>query len=754
MATKRATKRSSATAAASSSSSPGAVAPMKKFSHLWKPPDSTTWRGIYRWEDEEHAEWKAALAEFAYKVPSFASKAEAIAFIKAHCRVGSNRDHRLYQHMFSLLTTWEQLNKHLVAKIAHYDQVLAGAAAARPALPPLDPSRNVWLQPAPADDPDLNVGGVVAALDQRLGLPFHRHLSAPSTINTLKYLFEHMRCGIFVKIKAGQLVMFVPFANDAYTNTWAGEMEFDSADGTMETYFQEKMKGGFRKENILPNVAEWWANGNMIDNEKVKAGTDKRYGQVWGDFFLCQLKEMLQAACHEREVADCEFFINKRDYPHLKTHHEADGDQVRAVEPYGFIYGKDDRDPAQDVPLARHAYFSYAPLASFYISSRFADIPWPTTEDWEAATGRVYPHTFMHRFDAETDELVLENEPRDLFTEVNFQKFSQVAWADKVPTAFFRGTATGGGTKIDTNQRLKLAHLSHLWGKDGFYNGQENEDFPVPYLDAALTGWNMRDKKIASEPMTFIKKKDFVFKVGKTNFVPIYEQAKYKYLLYVEGHCAACRYSFLMRLGSVILKVESRCVADEMWYFPLLRPFVDHVPVKADMSDLDEQIQWCRDHDAECQQIAANARKLYDTFCAKEGILDYLQLVTHKIAARWHKVPAWWQPSPLGFARPQMGGADGGGGGGRGGGGGPPHQGGDKCSCRRCTEDRERASRAAEAKARLNQERKSRALQRREAEDAARKKLKVEEEEAAAANAKDGEDEDEDEDDLRGGHLA
>lgn len=43
--------------------------------------------------------------------------------------------------------------------------------------------------------------------------------------------------------------------------------------------------------------------------------------------------------------------------------------------------------------------------------------------------------------------------------------------------------------------------------------------------------------------------------MGRDNFVPIYEQARFKYLVYVEGHCAACRYSFLMRLGSVILKV-------------------------------------------------------------------------------------------------------------------------------------------------------------------------------------------------------
>ena len=42
-----------------------------------------------------------------------------------------------------------------------------------------------------------------------------------------------------------------------------------------------------------------------------------------------------------------------------------------------------------------------------------------------------------------------------------------------------------------------------------------------------------------------------------------------------------------MRLGSVILKVLPRQVADTMWYFPLLKPYVDHVPVKADLSDLE-----------------------------------------------------------------------------------------------------------------------------------------------------------------------
>ena len=44
--------------------------------------------------------------------------------------------------------------------------------------------------------------------------------------------------------------------------------------------------------------------------------------QWWGDHFLFQLKDMLSETCRLRQVPDCEFFINKRDYPHLKFHVE------------------------------------------------------------------------------------------------------------------------------------------------------------------------------------------------------------------------------------------------------------------------------------------------------------------------------------------------------------------------------------------------------------------------------------------------
>jgi len=147
---------------------------------------------------------------------------------------------------------------------------------------------------------------------------------------------------------------------------------------------------------------------------------------------------------------------------------------------------------------------------------------------------------------------------------------------------------------------------------------------------------------------------NFNYTAGKHHFTPIYEQSKYKYLVYVDGHCAACRYGFMMRLGSVILKVAPRQVADRMWYFPLLKPYHDHVPVKADLSDLEEKIRWCREHDDECRQIGENAKKFYEKYVGRDALLDYVEMVCKNVAKRFVDPPSWWSPPPAEEAPPQL----------------------------------------------------------------------------------------------------
>ena len=50
------------------------------------------------------------------------------------------------------------------------------------------------------------------------------------------------------------------------------------------------------------------------------------------------MKDMFSELCSHRLVPDCDFFINKRDYPHLKFNSSICGGIP--VEPYGFIFDK------------------------------------------------------------------------------------------------------------------------------------------------------------------------------------------------------------------------------------------------------------------------------------------------------------------------------------------------------------------------------------------------------------------------------
>jgi len=699
-------------------------------------------RGIYALEDEEAPWLKERLV--------FPTKAACLAWMEKHVEDKAHPSNPVVPHLnhiFTFLTSWGEVEEFLLKKIDEYDERYPPTGPLGSISPnnrfvvrnkgkagEFDTERNGGTSPSPAAGdvggipqdrsqeissssraayapPPAAVAGVAEALEQRLSLSVHRRLNRAATRNTLGYLFNHMRCGIYVMIRSGKVRMFVPFVNAAYTNTWSSALSWyaptsdnlfkpastaasagaSGGDGSgggggslgqdIRGYYEEKEQKGSRHENVIGDVQEWWANGNIVCNEHCQPGETQ--SQYWGDQLLVPLRDMLHTLCEERpSIPDCEFFVNKRDYPHLKVHtfekgkkekataaaaaaateavaeesmrgsgdaEEAANKEVEAVavEPYGFIYDCDDRNPAHDVPLEREQHGdSYAPIASFYCGSadRFADLPLPTSEDWEAATGLIYPPSFKRELDHKTHTLKFDS-PRDLFTEENFRKFD-CPWEQKKTTALFRGTATGGGVTEDTNQRLKCAALSHRWNNPGDRKSEEggSDGDLRGLLDAAITGWNKRDKKTAGHAMTSLDPTSFPFPGGKKMYVPIYEQSAYKYLVYIDGHCAACRYAFMMRLGSVILKVESRIVADRMWYFPLLRPWVDHVPVAADLSDLGEKILWCRSHDAECAAMAQNAKDVHSRFVSKEGVLDYLEVLCHKLSNKTEHPPTWWKP--------------------------------------------------------------------------------------------------------------
>jgi serine/threonine protein kinase len=402
----------------------------------------------------------------------------------------------------------------------------------------------------------------------------YSNLRANAVINTFRYIFHKFKKGIFVKIVGNKLRVFLPFSKAHYINEWSDKIQVDEAKyGTIKDFLRRISKDEGRRFNpryVNDNIDEWYGNNCLIRYEYPVSEGESNVGNV---------KNMLEELCASRQVPDIEFFINRRDFPILTRDD---------TEPYNNIWG------TANLPLISHSYDQYVPILSMSRTDRYADILVPTWEDWariQSYEGKWFPRTCRDYND-------------------NFD----ISWADKKPTAVFRGGTTGCGVTVDTNPRLKLAYLSTTTAPD--------ED-GVPYLDAGVTNWNLRPRKLQNEKyLRTIEIDKLPF--GLASRLSPKEQSEYKYIVNVDGHVTAYRLSIELSMGSVILLVNSPW---KIWYSDLLIPFKHYVPVREDLSNLIDQIKWCREHDAECEQIAKNAILFFNTYLQKQGALDYMQKI-------------------------------------------------------------------------------------------------------------------------------
>jgi hypothetical protein len=87
------------------------------------------------------------------------------------------------------------------------------------------------------------------------------------------------------------------------------------------------------------------------------------------------------------------------------------------------------------------------------------------------------------------------------------------------------------------------------------------------------------------------------------------EFARYRYLVDIDGNTNSWGFLAKLLMGSCILKVESPF---RQWYYDRLRPWEHYIPIRGDLSDLEERVQWCREHDEEARQIGATGKRFAD----------------------------------------------------------------------------------------------------------------------------------------------
>jgi len=396
----------------------------------------------------------------------------------------------------------------------------------------------------------------------------YHNLDAIDVIHTFHYMFYKFKKGIFIKILNNELKVFLPFSNAQFVNEWSHKINLQSMD--IFKYIAEKDNYVFQEHKINKYKETWFANNGLIRYE---------YPHNEGDTNVSNIKNMFEELCANRKLPDIELFINRRDFPILNSN---------GFEPYDDLWDGD------NIPLVSHKYDKYVPILSMNKTDKFADILIPTHEDWSRIQSEE--NKFFINSNRSCDNL----------------KKNIIDFDSKKPIAVFRGSSTGDGFTIETNQRLKVAYLSSL-------NKLDNDN--LPFLDAGITKWNMRAKKKKNiSTLQCLKIEDLPFSL--VPFLTYNEQCQFKYIIHIDGHVCAFRLSQELSMNSVILLVQSKY---KIWYSDLLKPFEHYVPIKEDLSDLFDKIQWCKANDLKCKEIAKNAVMFFNTFLCKNGVLDFLQ---------------------------------------------------------------------------------------------------------------------------------
>jgi len=143
-------------------------------------------------------------------------------------------------------------------------------------------------------------------------------------------------------------------------------------------------------------------------------------------------------------------------------------------------------------------------------------------------------------------------------------------WENRIPKLFWRGSGSRRSGFLRKEVVLKLS---------------ENQHADVKFIP----NWIYDEDGIPENC------------IGET--VNYMEFAKYKMVLIVDGNGISSAHSWCFGIGCVPFMITN----NDFWFKSLLIPFGNYIPIKYDLSDLEEKIEWVLEHDFEAREIAERA---------------------------------------------------------------------------------------------------------------------------------------------------
>uniref|UniRef100_A0A8D0AY82 Protein O-glucosyltransferase 1 n=1 Tax=Salvator merianae TaxID=96440 RepID=A0A8D0AY82_SALMN len=248
----------------------------------------------------------------------------------------------------------------------------------------------------------------------------------------------------------------------------------------------------------------------------------------------------------------------------------------------------------RDYPQVPKLIKPKVPVFSFSKTSDYYDIMYPAWTFWEGgpAVWPIYP-TGLGRW--------------DLMREILKRSADKWPWEKKISKAYFRGSRT-------SSERDPLILLS-----------RENPDL----VDAEYTknqAWKSEKDTLGKPP---------------AKEIPLEDHCKYKYLFNFRGVAASFRFKHLFLCGSLVFHVGE---AWQEFFYPQLKPWVHYIPVRSDLSDVRELLQFVKENDDVAQEISKRGHqfitdhlRMEDIYCYWERLLkEYSKALTYKVKQQNH----------------------------------------------------------------------------------------------------------------------
>ena len=166
---------------------------------------------------------------------------------------------------------------------------------------------------------------------------------------TVNYIFDHLKTGIFVRIKNNKVVNFMLMYNTEYINSFAELLYVKKGDQYVSVLGNkdalEEFLNAMPRKKKHKNPIYWHATNCLIRTELNDMNPT--------DAYLSEMYDLFVNVCNNRVVHDCVFILNRKDFPHL---------QKEWKEPFVDIYGN-------------------TPLSSDYFEKQFIPIVSQCTHD-------------------------------------------------------------------------------------------------------------------------------------------------------------------------------------------------------------------------------------------------------------------------------------------------------------------------------------------------------------------------------------